>query len=638
MKLSIAVSMMVIACSLAAENRKIDESQQYKNHRISVNNDTLNHAAHKYPVYPSQVYANLSNVNDIPTAGRDQSRKTVAAAGAEVPSDVVRVFVTAIPNKHISNKLEHAASATASVAQSSNYYKTSSPPSVHLVTSKVVGYATTMSSINNNINNRKDAQKSPVYSSPALTADFRAAEEELTRRKSFNGTTKTRRVLRTQSQVQPNMFYVATTTTTQPKIVQNNPQRNATSLNSGGGTKLANSSNASKPFTTVLVPKQMLDGADYVQRDENSFRPIAPPVQFSYQVPQTSVPLDSNSIDSRRVTFGQQQANWQQNNVQLVAATTASTKQHAYMKPSAVYKVQEYGSVEEHSPVVSDRNNYILNSNNNNNIRDRTNVQLTYNAPSEIEKQSIKRDPPKYDKPQQHDVKYGFTVSESFKYDKQPFIKSSVSSDQQRQQFREYYPATTEAQTHKSPIIPYLPYNSAGKFESSSGPSKVFSSPPTTWFKQQPFTANTEKESGEFSMNDAKAKDMLKSLLHDLIKSKQQGETKTSKPIKSTADHFHEYYPELTDSSTPEFGSDDVSGKDVLYESLLRDMIKSKQQGDIMSKSGMSEIIDAYFKTNRPNADLNVDSYDIDTGKSFAVKSFTHILPSNVGNSVTIKF
>lgn len=627
MKLSIAVSIMVVACSLAAENRMIDESQQYKNHRISVGNDTLNHVAHKYPVYPSQVYANLSNANDVTTAGREHPRTAVVAAAAEVPSDVVRVFVTAAPNKRISNKPEHAVAATASVAQSSsNHYKTSlPPPSVHLVTSKV--YATTVPSANNNMHNRKDVvHVSPVYSSPVLTASFKAADEELTRRKSFNGTTKTRHAMKTQSQVQSNTFYAATTTATQPKIVQNNPQRNATSFIGGGGIKLANSSNASKPFTTVLVPKQMLDGADYVQRDENSFRPIAPPAQFTYKVPQTSSPLDTNSIDNRRAAFVQQQAN----NIQLVAATAASTpkasKHHAYMKPSAVYKIQEYGSTEERSPVVPDRNNYIINGNNNK--RDRTEVQQTYNAPAEFEKQSIKRDPPKYDKPQQHDVKYGFAVSESFKYDKQPSVMGSVSSDQQQQQFREYYPATTEPQTYKGQIKPYLPYNSAGKFESSSGPSKVFSNPSTTWFKQQPTVANAVKESSSpvDLMDNAKAKDVLKSLLHDLIKSKQQSEIKTSKPFKSVADQFHEHYPELTaDSSSPEFVLDDATGKDKLYESLLRDMLKSKQQGEVMPKSSMGEIIDAYFKTNRPNVDLSVDSYDIDTGESFSIESLTHI-------------
>lgn len=588
MKLSILVlaSVSIAWCS-ALENGKPDDVHQHRNHKTSSRNDT------QHPLAFKQARAYPAQVNEITTVTPAEQSKTITA---ESPTDAIRLFITPAAGKRKQDAQQPAAVATTQyTAGPFPMLKTT----VNWVTAKSVTAATST---------QKD-KKSPFYPAVAsstsnvkIISDFRptviAADNDSkyyynNNKPTSDGTAKIKNAPKTQSQMPSNYIY-ATTTTGFPPV-----GGNAWNSTSYVITTKVSSVNASKPFTTVLVPKQMLDG-NPVQRGnvrDDSFRPIASPV-FSYKPT-----VDTNSVENRRLS-----------NVGQTSMTNApkSTKHESAKQSSAAgssYKVQEeYPVHDDFSVDVYDSRSYSANNNNNNNNR-RDRIDQIYVPPIsadrlETEKPinyQTKYDPSKQPQTVQHntpklEIKYGFAVPESFKYEKKTFENAQPPITDQ---FREFYPAT-EVSSIKD-IKSHPLYNSAGKFEMRPAPNEMTG-----------LSFELEKPSAA-----APHKDFSSYLKYSTSTAKESnGYGQRHKGFSSSSYDWPPSKKYETDYSYTDKPVDDVDAKDVL-KSLLLDMLKSKQQSEIKPKSspGMHEIIDAYFKTNRPNVDLSLDNYNIETGK-----------------------
>lgn len=587
MKLSIVVvASLAIACC-AAENRKIDEVQ-YKNHRLSTDDTKAPSSGlhNKYSVYPAQVYANLTNVKDFTTVKSAPEKSANQATTMETSGlqDVVRVFVSPATEKKRKPDYQPVAAMT---TQASSFSKTSSssPPSVHLVPAK----SATAPAVTTAVVKEK---QSPAYSRPSPPGNFKetadyptrttttaVAEDEAARgnKPRNNDGTQTRRVLKTQIPVSQQQSHLLYAETTPPPSWPSMVAAGARDTTAFAVTAKVNSSNASKPFTTVLVPKQMLDGDlqlqhDYMHGSDSSFQPIAPPT-FSYK-PQN---VDANSIENRRAS-----------NVVKTQTSASVTKSVGYefaAKQPVTYKVEEFSRGNDQSLFVPD-GSYV--SNNKQDRFDQTYVpaekfkqeQVRFNPSTQevLVKQYDhqryevpKHDTPKYDVPKQG-IKYGFVVPETVKFEQQPHKNVHSAT-----QFREFYPAT---EIPPKEVMSSPSYNSEGKFNVRSSPIEM---------------AGQSFES-----------------------EKLQG---THKELTSPPNRFAPVNSE-TDSHGPEFVVGDMNPKYVL-KSILRDMIKSKQQSEVKPNPSttVDEIVDSYFKTIRPNVDFSLDNnYDIETGESVIYK------------------
>lgn len=562
MKLLIVIVASLAINRCATENRRIDELLQYKNHRSSTN-DTNGPLYKSYissvNKYSARFYANLSDVKDFTAA--TFAEKSVNKA-TEVPAlqDAVRVFIS--PASENRKKQDYQPVATAQVSYSSS--KPSMPSSsVHLVTAKSAPPTPVTGTV-------KDKKSSPVYSQSSasshvngttdLSSPIRTTTTVTGDEPRFNNGAKVRKTPSSNDaqQQQPRLLYATTTPPTVPTAF--------------AITAKVNSSNASKPFTTVLVPKQILDG-DLVQHDkahgDSSFRPIAPPT-FVYKQN-----VDVNSIENRRVS----------NVVNAQATSVPKSVGHGFTVRPVTYKVEEFVGGNDQSSIVSDGGHGLNNKQDRYDHTyvpaDRFNQEKVIFSPSKQEVSTkydnLKYDvsnyevpnynSPKYDVPKQ-DLKYGFTVPESVKYEQQLY-KNVHSPDQ----FRKFYP---DAELPPKDVMSYPSYNSAGKLNVQ--PSQIEITGPSV----------------------------------DLEKSQEMHKEFSNSPPNRFASMNSE-----TESNGSEFALGDVNSKYVL-KSILRDMLKSKQQSETKSGSSntMDEIIDSYFKTNRPNVDFSLDNYDIETGES----------------------
>jgi len=556
----------------AGESRKIDEVQ-YKNHRTaSVSNETLkNHKA--FPVYPVQVYANLSNVRDFGSANLNAEQQQPSRT-TEIPTDVVRVFFTSATADKSKKPLQDVAAGTtpvpgSTVPTASSVYRTVTP-STYIVTARNV-----------DVDIKDSSQKSPVYSVPrsgaevkyaTSTADLRGVptitEEQSRIKAKFNGT-KIRRILKAQNQAAQSSLHSTAATNapqTPPQFTSSN-QRNSTAfvVNAKANTTTIASS---KPVATVLVPKHVLDGRvqqhqqvvrDYAQQ-EDSFRPIVSPIFTPYK--SSNAAVDTNSIiDNRRSSV---KSNQQQLPQQKTSAVTAAPKlsNFGFVKPP-MYKVQEYLPGEVKPSVVLDRGY--------SNEQDRSDRSSVISQKRDTGN-SYKRDhqsPPLYygnDQRYEGPMKRG----ESLKYGVAEPEVGQFDSGSGLQQYREFYQATE----WPAAAVKYDARSPPQQFESVRLPGPVSESLPKEYF-------NTPLSS--FAPLSPPA----------------------SVPSLS---------PSKTESSSPEFVMGDLNPKDVL-KSLLRDMLKSKQQAEVKPKTPptIDEIIESYLSNNQQNTD---DSFEIQTGES----------------------
>lgn len=574
-KLWIVVVSSFAVGNCAGESRKIDEVQ-YKNHRTApASNETLqNHAMlHKaYPVYPAQVYANLSNVKDFGASSLNSGQQ-LPPRTTEMPMDVVRVFFTSAP---VGKRKPLQDAGTTSVPSpttpaTSSVYRTITP-STYIVTARNVAVSA---------DTKDPSHKSPIYSVPrpeaevkyaTSTVDFRGAPtvtgEQSRIKTKFNGT-KIRRILKAQNQAsQSSLLSTATTTTPQmpPQFTSN--QRNSTAFVVNAKTN-ATAVASSKPFATVLVPKHILDGGvqhqhqqvlrDYAQQ-EDSFRPIVSPIFTPYKSPNAASAVDTNSIADNRRSSGKNQ---QQHHSTFVTATPKLSN-YGFVKPFT-YKVEEYVQDEVKPSVVLDRG-----YSNEQDRSDRTSV----NAPKRDTENPHQRDhqlaSSYYENAPRHDglpkrkepLKYGLV---------EPAV-GQFNVDSGPQKYREFYQATE----WPTAAVKYE------KFDSKS-PSQQFGS-------VRPPGPGSEPLPKEYFNGPPSSFSHLSQ--------------PTSIPALS---------PPQTESDGPEFVMGDLNPKDVL-KSLLRDMLKSKQQSEIKPKTPptMDEIIDSYLNTNQQNAD---DSFDVQTGE-----------------------
>jgi len=525
----ILVSCLAIG-NCAGESRKIDDVQ-YKNHRTSsFGNDTSqNHAiSHKtYPVYPAQVYANLSNVRDyavkLHTEQQEKSKTT------EIPSDVVRVFFTATTTGK-KKPLQDAASSTTPVpvpaSSTIGSVFRASAPSAYIVTARNVASTET-----------KDLQQfSPIYSGSRPEAevkyatssvDFRGMptinENESRTMPKFNGST-IRRVLKTQNQAAQSPLFSTTTTTPQisPSFTSN--QRNFTSFAVSAkvnGTAVT----SSKPFATVMVPKHVLDGGVFYQQ-EDSFHPIAPPVFTPYK--SSSIAVDTNSIiENRRVS----DAIAGNKNQPLVNQANTGTnvpklKNYGHTKPLA-YKVEEYvpGDVQQSAISNYGRGSEQDWSDRFSTIADKRDIDKSYKH-NHHTALSYNGNPPTYDSlPKKVEtVKYGFV---------EPVVEP-VKSGSGPTQTREFYQATEwPASVKYEKFDGRSPALSSGLVRSQASLSELsskeyYNAPSASYLP--PSHSNTESNGPEFVMGDLNPKDVLKSLLRDILKSKKPAEIKPKTP------------------------------------------------------------------------------------------------------------
>lgn len=576
-----AIKLLIVVVSgfavgdCAGESRKIDEVQ-YKNHRTaSVSNETLqNHAMqHKaYPVYPAQVYANLSNVRDFGTNAEQQ----LSSRTTEMPMDVVRVFFTSAPSGK-RKPLQDAGTtpvASPTTPATSSVYRTVTP-STYIVNARNVAVSA---------DTKDPSHKSPIYSVPrsetevkyaTSTVDFRGAPtvtgEQSKIKTKFNGT-KIRRILKAQNQASQSSLHSTGTTAAQMPPQSTSNQRNSTAFMVNAKAN-ATTVASSKPFATVLVPKHVLDGGvqhhqqqvlrDYAQQ-EDSFRPIVPPIFTPYKSPNAAAAVDTNSITDNRRSSGK---NHQQSPHRATAVTASpNLSNYGFVKP-LTYKVQEEYVPGEVKPSTlldrgyskeqdrSDRTSVISQKRDTENPHKRDHLQL---APSYYENSPRHDGSPK----REESLKYGLV---------EPVVgQFNVGSGPQ--QYREFYQATE----WPAAAVKYEKFDARSpsqQFGSVRMPGPVLE-PPKDYFNGPPSSFTHLSPS-------------------------------TGVPSLS---------PPQTESSGPEFVMGDLNPKDVL-KSLLRDMLKSKQQGEIKQKTAptMDEVLDSFLNTNQQNAD---DSFDVQTGES----------------------
>ncbi|XP_022160880.1 uncharacterized protein LOC111026992 isoform X2 [Myzus persicae] len=554
--------------SCAGESRKIDEVQ-YKNHRTaSVSNETSqNHATlHKtYPVYPAQVYANLSNVRDFGGVNLNAEQQQPSRT-TEMPTDVVRMFFTSATKR---KPLQDTSTVTTPVT-----------PSTYIVTARNVAVSA---------DTKDSSHKSPVYSVPrsgaevkyaTSTVDFRGSptvtEEQSRIKTKFNGT-KIRRILKAQNQAaQSSLHSTATATAQMPPQFTNQRNSTAFAVNTKADSTVVASS---KPFATVLVPKHVLDGGvqhqqqqmlrDHAQQ-EDSFRPIVPPIFTPYKSPNAAV--DTNSIvDNRRSSS--------KNNQQLPHRVTSGTavpklSNYGFVKP-VTYKVEEYVPGDVKPGVVHDRGN--------------SNEQDRSDRTSMI---SQKRD-----------------VENPHKYD---HLQSAPS-------FNENAPRHDGLPKRGEPLKYVLTEPMVGQFNGAKGPQQY-----REFYQATEWPAAAVK----YEKYDAKAPQQLGSVRtqrpvsEPLPKEYFNGPPSNFSPQSQPASVSSLRSPQ-TESGAPEYVMGDLNPKEVL-KSLLRDMIKSKQQDEINPKtpSTMDEIIDSYLNSNQQKAD---DSFDVQTDMNCNLKSTKYI-------------
>lgn len=524
------------------ESRKIDEVQ-YKNHRTSsFGNDTSqNHAMlHKtYPVYPAQVYANLSNVRDFGAVKLHTEQQQMSKT-TETPSDVVRMFFTATTAGK-KKPLQEATGSTTPVpglaAPTTGSIFRTAAPSTYIVTARNVVSTDT-----------KDLyHKSPIYSGTRSEAevkyatssvDFRGVpsvnENESRTKTKFNGS-KIRRVLKPQNLAAQSSLLSTTTTTPQMSPSFTSNQRNFTSFQvvSGSSKVNATSVTSSKPFATVLVPKHVLDGGVFHQQ-EDSFRPIAPPVFTPYKSP--SVGVDTNSIvENRRVSDTAAGNNNQPPaNRAAAAMTVPKLNNYGHTKPLA-YKVEEYVPGDAQPSVVPNHGygNEQDRSDRYSVITDKRDIEKSHNR-EHHSASSYYENAPRHNGPSKkvEALKYGFV---------EPVVEPLKSGNGPKQT-REFYQATEwparikyEHFDGRSPTLSSGLVHAQGSISEPPSKEHFNASPASLSLPNHPKT-----ESPEFVMGDLNPKDVLKSLLRDILKSKQPAEIKPKTP--TTMDEIIDSY------------------------------------------------------------------------------------------------
>lgn len=529
MKLSVvAISCFIVAC-YAAESQMINDVS-YKNHRTSSKNDTQN----KYPVYSAQVYANLSNIKDFTAVETEQPKLT------ETPLDAVRIYITPTTIKKRQDVQQTVIQTTQLPSIVSSMSRTSPHPMFYVTAT----------------NSADHDQRGPVYSVSSTsnvkeTTDFRtSAVSESSHKSGRSDGTKIKKASKIQNQSQY-LLYATTQSPLPPP---------PTFAVAASKTQLI-SSNVSKPFATVLVPKQMLDGGESVSYNvrEDSFRPIAAPL-YSYK-PNV---IDSNSVPENR----------RASTYNVVGSTMQSASIPAKLVKSGFAKSDTYKVQEEHAHAMFKERlaDHSFNVPNDKHLRDKPSqpyaekLQTTENP--KRDQMKLQKDVLQHHGFSEKNVQRyaGYAASDPSKYDKVQPYKSALPKS--ADQFREFYPAT---EVPTKDVMSYLPYNSAGKYDvryplplereklQGSPPNKVLLSGQPTW--STPVNSGPASGGPEFVMDDVNAKDMLKSILQDMLKSKQQAEVK--QPLKSV---------------------------------------------------GTDEIIDSYFKINP--VDLSYDSPTIESGKT----------------------
>jgi len=381
----------------------------------------------------------------------------------------------------------------------------------------------------------------------------------------FNGT-KIRRILKAQNQAPQSSLHSTVTTAVQMSPQSTSNQRNEPFVVNAKANATAVAS--SKPFATVLVPKHVLDGGvqhhqQQVLRDyalqEDSFRPIVSPIFTPYKSPNAAAAVDTNNIADNRRSSGK---NHQQSPHRATAVTAAPKLSNYGCAKPLTYKVEEYVPSDVKPSAVHDRD-----YSNEQDRSDRTSVISQKRDIENPHERDHKLSPSYYENAPRHDgppkrgesVKYGVV---------EPVVgQFNVGSGPQK-----FYEATE----WPAAAVKYEKYDARSpsqQFGSVRVPGPV-SEPPKEYFNGPPSSFSSQNPPASVSS----------------LRLPQ------------------------TESEGPEFVMGDLNPKDVL-KSLLRDMLKSKQQGEIKQKTPptMDEIIDSYINNNQQNPD---DSFNIETGES----------------------
>lgn len=589
--LMVVISSFALVCS-GVENQKSDEAQ-YKTHRISTVNGTQTPVTSKTPVYEfAQVYTNLSNIKDYVTAKAGASRPPTMVTveplkTTDGPSDAVRVFITLPPGKKKKPQWRQQQRPLDTFAQSPttvNPLPRTSSPSVFLVTAKnAVSMSLTDSS-----------QKTPVYSpSDAYYHVPTAADDDniAVKRRPVNGTKPIRRVLKSPKQTQPSPY----ANNTQPSMAA---ARNVTSQ--FRASNYSSVAVASKPFTTVLVPKQMLDSGDFVRSDYgDSFRPIAAPA-FLYQ--QQAV--DTNSVsDNRRASYAVAQPTAYAK-VQTATSAPVLTK-YGFAKPAA--------HVTDEQHVLKSDRNFAAPQVGGNAQHDRYEQQVRpapyveWEQPKSASNHQLNSD--------RNSVPQGGNTKRDG-FDQQVRQAYTLESEQPVNVQHRYEVKAQESPKFNSPRNAAKPTESVVK---SPPPLPSFSNNPEPSQKFYPATEMPAPKaflpySPKYNSRPSESVNVRPS--YEVDYPSDSPKEYTNAPIWYTSKNPIE----VVSSGAPEFNLSDANAKDVL-KSLLRDMLKSKQPIEAIqsrptaSSASVDDILDSYFKSKKPTLDL-MDNYDIETGES----------------------
>jgi len=320
----------------------------------------------------------------------------------------------------------------------------------------------------------------------------------------------------------------------------------------------------------------MLDGGNSVAGYNNDardgpFRPIAAP-SFSYKSTTTTTTTTAAVVDTNNVVQQQQE----QPNRRVLSGPVPSQSSRSVVrpKPSIVYKVQEEQHAHHNEPRPSDRMPIYGTAVRQSSLRDKPVVdqppQQTKSLQQHHQDNSLRRYAAFSTSSEPTIVnKYYYKTSSQPPSPPSPPLAAAAAAapsapfvvDQQLN--REYYPAT------KVPPTFYSPYDSAGKQYES-----------------------------------------------DKLTGSRSGHLKEPASSAATFPPVSNVWSLSANPTAESADLDDVNAKDVL-KSLLRDMLTSKQRKP--SGGGLDEVIESYYKNNKGSnvgQAFGLDDYDIETGES----------------------
>ncbi|XP_050443860.1 uncharacterized protein LOC126847570 [Adelges cooleyi] len=547
---ALLISILVVARCIAAMEIKDNGRGLLKSYRAAINSTNRQTDNKQVQLTYAQPYVNAVEYS---TSRPERIRRRTT----EQPQDTIRVFVTPLSARINNHNEEPTTTQNSQRSQSTGMY---------FVTAKTPVYSTTPTG----------------YNAKELSL------QEKSRQTDFNGT---RRLMKNHRVSQQPQFLYATTLM---------PGANSSTLvhPAGNSMSLANS----KPFTMVMVPKQKLNELS------DSFKPM--PLD-SPQYTNKQQALDINSINENRRMAA----------VSIQASQLGAIVSHGVQKQPVGYKApqaeQSYNGEESSSEVKSHESAII-------NKRDRFNspvygqpvqkvVELEYKPKRDdslnLEKKQETARYQEYKLPKRESLN-----QESFRYHDYKTHKpdESLNFKTTQETNRHQNPFLKDASSKSDQVVRYEPQPAAAPRYTTER-LRVF----------YPVTEESPAKQSQYSpykTPEPQSLDFMSPVVESSRPPMYLGEQSADNEYSNVPSR---YEPKPSgDTETKGFPAEDTKG---VLKLILEDILKPKQQNEIKQKrNGMDEIIEYYAKTKRPTID-SFDEYDIDTDMNCNLRSTRHI-------------